>query len=253
MIPQQLSFRGELASQPFESRIFKYYLALVFFLVTLFPITALSKAKTLTVEGIYVKVFPYVELSDYYNQKLLQMEGKKKTSIDKFPGMGDVKSYETFIVLTDEISAEIPEQKFKYNSDDLDLIIQFPKSALDTFYKRIGFHYINYRKISQIMTSAIRLSPYYESKNGEFIYRIVYMKVKIERSDNYINYAKNGIHNINLYNELWVIKKIISYDPYVDIPWLKKWAPFNRYKEEPALEESELPETEGIIDPLSND
>ncbi len=174
MIPQELSNKGECVSQLSEFRIFKYCLAFVLSFVSLFPLTVLSETKTLTVEGLYVKVFPHNELSDYYSQSLLRAEGKRKNaSTEQFIKFDDIKSYETFIMLTDDISVEIPEQKFKYNSDDLELIIQFPRLAFQTFYSGVGYDYRNYRKISQIVTSAIRLAPYYESNNGEYIYKIV--------------------------------------------------------------------------------
>lgn len=220
--------------------------AIVLLLSVMSMLEVSAKTITRTIEGLYVKVSNLSELSDSYNQKVVTAEGKG------YKMYIDCSDYITFVPLNGSLSTEIPEERFR----SVGQIVHFPQSDASRKYKSVGFSTDDYARNRVIAETALRFAIYYESKSGKKVYRVAYMKVEVESSDvinEDMEVIKCGYHGIGrVTDELWIVKKIISYDPYINIPWLKKWAPFNRYKEEPALVESELP-TEGFVDPLSND
>ncbi len=196
--------------------------ALVFFFVLISPITVLSETKNRIVDGLYVEVFPYDELSDFYNQKLRLAEGKRaKIYID-------FSSYETFIPLNDSLLIEIPESRFRLRKAN-EATIKIPRQHDKNLCESAGFTTDHYAENEVIAQSSINIATLYESKSGKYIYRIVFMRVEVENSDA-DDVIKSANFSLNKDDELWIVKRIISYDPYINIPWLKKWAPFKQYK-----------------------
>lgn len=203
--------------------------AFVLQMLWLCSLSAFSKTTTLTIDGLYVEVYSNSEISDYYAQKWRGAEGKKHQWYIDF------ESYKTFIPLTNDISVEIPEEDFKYNSNSLDYHVYFPGTPIYTFYRGAGFNSKNYKINKLIATTALELAPYHVSKSGDSIYKIAFMTVEIENSDldnDDMNYLKTTIHKLGLDEDLWMVKKVINYNPYINIPWLKMWGPYKQFNTE---------------------
>ena len=224
MILRKLNMREGYTFPLCEIWLFKCCFTLVFYIAIIFPAAALAETKTLTIDGLYVEVFPYEELSDYYNQKIRMAEFKRS----KF--YFDFSSYETFIPLSGCLLTEIPESRFRFRKENEAMIVKFSQPFSKNAYESAGFTTNYYATNEFIARTAINFATtYYESKSGKYIYRIVYMRVEVENSD--ADYEiKSSIFNLKSADNLWIVKRIISYDPYINIPWLKKWAPFKQYK-----------------------
>ena len=185
------------------------------------------------IKGYDIVAFPKKEIVFSYEQKIKKERGENyDTPIDytQFSFFIPVQIGNKIVCENDMII----EKFLNYTQNDSIYVI--PRGNYNDLLKEINAVTVDVSKETIILSESMSLSPYYEVRgNNNSLFKITYIegyaqhRPILEIEEKWQNY----LWNMFCYNkktekiEFFFIVKIDDYTPYIEIPKLKKWLPYN--------------------------
>lgn len=211
-----------------KRKIESFYRIFTYIFVFSFAITDVS---ALTCRGVYFVQFPVSEIEGLYNGIIIDEDkGTCSRPIDIMKSDG-------FVQVEDSVSlhravSEILSGKSLEHVDIINLIT--PKRIIFSYTADLPVGLI--RKNQDIVNHMTSFSPYYLSKDGEYLYKFVRLQVdinEVDLSNKNFQVERNYKSDFSSENIGYYIHDILAIIPYICYSSSNIWIPFKDYFEQP--------------------